>query len=260
MDRAEQTGLGVAVIGHAALLAALAFGLSAWEPIPLPGDPIEVSFVDDADLVSSAPQVSATPPPQGAAPLAGAPEDAPAPLPESRPAVPQPDRPAPQPAPSATQPARERLQQSRQRPNPATGERSRRTRIGEDLLEGIGRDPSPSRTQRPPATMSGAERASIRSLIARALIPCERQPFPSPEARAIRVDVRVTLNRSGGLASADVVRVINSDAALERYEQRMRDLALAVVRSCTPIRGLPEEYYDVPGGWRQFTYRFPRES
>jgi hypothetical protein len=40
----------------------------------------------------------------------------------------------------------------------------------------------------------------------------------------------------------------------------MRDLALAVVRSCTPISGLPAEFYDVPGGWRQFTYRFPRES
>ena len=41
----------------------------------------------------------------------------------------------------------------------------------------------------------------------------------------------------------------------------MRDLALNVIRQCTPIRGLPGELYDVPRGWREFTYTFdPRQS
>jgi hypothetical protein len=45
------------------------------------------------------------------------------------------------------------------------------------------------------------------------------------------------------------------------YERRMQDLALAIVRRCTPIRGLPAQYYDVPRGWRQFTYQFdPRQA
>lgn len=256
MDRAEQAGLGVAVVGHVALLAALTLGIASWEPAP-PGEPIEVSFVDEAGLVSAAPEISTEAPAQGAAPLSGPPEDAPA-LPQPAATAPQPDRPALRPTPRPT-PSREPPQQSQPRTNADAGRQPRRPTIGDEILKGLGRDPSPSRTERPPATMTGAQRASIRSLIARALIPCERQPFPAPQARAIKVDVRVTLTRTGGLASAEVIRVHNPDPALERYEQRMRELALAVVRECTPITNLPDEFYDVPGGWRQFPYRFPRD-
>ena len=108
--------------------------------------------------------------------------------------------------------------------------------------------------------MTGEARASINSAIRRALLPCERQPLPAPEAAAIQVYVAVTLNRDGRLASARVSRVQNDRYALRQYEQRMRDIALAVVRQCTPIRGLPPELYDVQRGWRQFTYVFdPRK-
>ena len=132
---------------------------------------------------------------------------------------------------------------------------------GRDILKGLGSDPAPARPQRPAAAMTGEARASINAAIRRALLPCERQPLPAPEAAAIEVDVRVTLGRDGGLADADVVRVRNPDPALEMYERRMRDLALNVIRQCTPIRGLPGELYDVPRGWRQFTYTFdPRQS
>lgn len=253
MDRAEQAGLGVAVVGHAAVLAALTLGISTWDPVP-PSPPIEVSFVEDAALASAAPQVSTQAPARGAAPLAGTPEDAPA-LPRPAATAPQPSRPTPQPTPT---PPRDLRQQPQPR-NADAGRQPQRPTIGDEILKGIGRDPSPSRAERPPATMTGAQRASIRSLIARALVPCERQPFPAPQARAIKVDVRVTLTRSGGLASAEIIRVHNPDPALERYEQRMRELALAVVRECTPITSLPDEFYDVPGGWRQFPYRFPRD-
>ena len=92
--------------------------------------------------------------------------------------------------------------------------------------------------------------------IARALQRCQRQPLPAPEAAAIKVDYRVSLNRDGSLASAEFVRVLNVNPALEKYERRMRDLALNVINACTPIRGLPAEFYDVPGGWRQFPYQF----
>ena len=50
--------------------------------------------------------------------------------------------------------------------------------------------------------------------------------------------------------------MLNDDPALERYERRMRDIALNVINACTPIRGLPAEFYDVPGGWRSFPYQF----
>ena len=255
MDRAEAAGFGVAVACHAALLAALTLGLAAVATGPAPRA-FEVAFVDEVGLASAAPAPAVEPPAPGRAPEAGPPDDgAAAPLAE---AAPRPSAPAPLPSPQAA-PARER-------PAPAqratgAGERARRPLIGDDLLKGIGRDRSPSRTERPPAAMTGEARASINAAIRRALIPCERQPLPTPEAASIEVDVRVTLDRGGGLVDADVLRVRNDDGRLEIYERRMRDLALNVIRQCTPIRGLPAELYDVPRGWRQFTYTFdPRQG
>jgi outer membrane biosynthesis protein TonB len=273
MDRAEAAGLGVALVGHAALLIALTLGIAAWGDPPPIANPFEVSFVEEVGLTSAAPQPTQQPPEQGMAPETGPPEDAaPAPVAEPLPPLPEPRPapPAPRPAPKQALPAqpRERAQAQPSRPRPAptqrnagTGERTRRSLIGPDLLKGLGRDPSPARSKAAPAAIPGEARASINAAIRRALVPCERQPLPSPEAAAIKVDVRVTLNRNGSLASAQVARVRNDNAALRMYEQRMRDLALAIVRGCTPIRGLPAEYYDVPRGWRQFTYQFdPRQS
>jgi hypothetical protein len=106
--------------------------------------------------------------------------------------------------------------------------------------------------------VSAQVRANIDSALERALIPCRRQPLPAPDAVAIRVQVEVTLHRNGRLANARVLRVTNSDPDLRIYEERMKDLALNVVEQCSPIPGLPAEYYDVPRGWRQFRYTFPR--
>ncbi|HEX8640968.1 MAG TPA: hypothetical protein VF704_07395 [Allosphingosinicella sp.] len=273
MDRAEAAGFGVAVVGHAALLAALTLGIATWGDPPPLSNPIEIAFVEEVGLIAAAPQPVPVPPEQGMAAETGPPEDAaPAPVAEPLPPLPEPRPapPAPRPAPKQALPERPRERPQARltpaRPAPSqrsagSGERTRRSLIGPDLLKGLGRDPSPSRAQTPPASVPGEARASINAAIRRALVPCERQPLPSPEAAAIKVDVRVSLNRNGSLASAQVARVRNDNPALRIYEQRMRDLALAIVRACTPIRGLPAEYYDVPRGWRQFTYQFdPRQS
>ena len=259
MDRAEATGLGVAVAGHVALIAALALGLAnAVNPPDVPSA-MEVSFVEDMGLVSAAPQPAVEQPAQSMAPEAGPPEEA-VPAPQPEPFPPQPRAapvPEPRPAPRQAAPAPARPAPK----NSVPRERARGTRLGPDLLKGIGADPSPSRSAAPPATMTGEARASINAAIRRALVPCERQPLPAPEAGAIKVDVRVRLNPNGSLADADVLRVRNPDPALAMYERRMQDLALAIVRGCTPIRGLPAELYDVPRGWRQFTYQFdPRQA
>jgi len=258
MDRAEATGLGVAVTGHGALLAVLTLGLAtAMEP-PAGTDSIEVSFVEEVGLASAAPEPIVTPPEQGMAPLAGPPEDAAATLPDPAPPTPQPERPVAQPQP---QPRPTPARQVQARPpapsrNKGNAPADRRPRLGRDLLKGIGSDPSPATPSRPTATMTGAARSSINAAIRRALLPCQRQTLPAPEAAEIQVEVGVTLNRDGSLAEATVRRVINNDPELERYERRMRDLALNVIRQCTPIRGLPGELYDVPRGWRQFPYTF----
>ena len=258
MDRAMAGGLGVSVVGHGALL------LAAWLIVSRPTPPqvsqaFEVSYVDEVGLTAAspnpAPSAQASVAPEVAPPEEAAPAPVPEPIAEPTPAPP---RAAPRPAPS---PERARpappapVRTTRQQGN-ATAQRNTGSRLGADLLRGIGNDRN-ARSNSPPAPTYGAsERASVRQAIARALMRCQRQPLPAPEAAAIRVNYRVTLNPDGSLASAQFLSVLNNDPALERYERRMRDIALNVINACTPIRGLPAEFYDVPGGWRSFPYQF----
>lgn len=259
MDRAEATGFGVSVVGHCALLAA------AWLVVSRPTPPqvsqaFEVSYVDEVGLTAAspnpAPSAQASVAPEVAPPEEAAPAPAPAPIPDPTPAPPHA---APRPAPSperAAPPARTAPPQPARQQGAAAAQRNTGSRLGADLLRGIGNDRA-ARTNSPPAATYGpSERASVRQAIARALMRCQRQPLPAPEAAAIRVNYRVTLNPDGSLASAQFLSVINDDPALERYERRMRDIALNVINACTPIRGLPAEFYDVPGGWRSFPYQF----
>ncbi len=263
MDRAEAAGFGVAVVGHGALLAALTLGLAAWSSRPLLSDPIEVSFVEDVGPVSASPQPTPLPPAQGMAPESGPTEDAaPAPLPEPAPPLPQPRAAPPEPRPLPKQ-----AEPPRQRPAPArrtagAGERTRRSLIGDDILEGIGRDPSPSRSPRAPAaTMSSQAAADIASAIARQVQPCaDRQVDPGPGANRIVTTINLRLNRDGSLAARPrVMRQSGLNEENRRYADRVADLAIASFVGCAPLRGLPPELYDVPRGWGNFTmnYRLP---
>jgi len=258
MQREEAVGLYASLAGHVTLLALLTYGVLFLAEAPS-AEPraMEVAFVDKAGLTSPAPEPSAEAPMIGAAAEAGPIEDA-ASAPASTSALLPPQAPVAQDN-AAPQP-RQIRRQARPSPQPGSGERTRRSILDDrNFLKGIGTD-RVSQSNRPPAQMTGAQRSSIRGLIARALRPCQRQPLPADAAAAIKVDYRVTLNRDGSLASAQFVRVVNPDPNLERYERRMRDLALNVITSCTPIRGLPAEFYDVPGGWRQFPYQFDPRS
>jgi len=263
MDRAEAAGFGVAVVGHGALLAALTLGLAAWGNRPLLSDPIEVSFVDEIGLVSASPQPTQQPPAQGTAPEAGPTEDAaPAPLPEPAPPLPQPRATAPQPrsAPKQAEPPRRPPAPARR--TAGTGERTRRSLIGDDILKGIGRDPSPSRSQRAPAAvMSSQAMANIAQAIVRQVQPCaDRQVYPGPGAERIVTPISLRLNRDGSLAARPRVgRQRGLDDENRRYAERVADLAIRSFVECAPLRGLPQELYDVPRGWSNFTmnYRLP---
>jgi outer membrane biosynthesis protein TonB len=110
MDRAEATGLGIAVAGHALLLAILSLGLATATKKPLLSEPMEVTFVEEVGLKSAVTEVSTEAPAPSVAPVAGPPEEAaPAPEPvpappEPAPAPPEPLPPPPKPAPPAPQP------------------------------------------------------------------------------------------------------------------------------------------------------------
>jgi outer membrane biosynthesis protein TonB len=258
MDRAEATGFGVSVVGHCALLAA------AWLVVSRPTPPqvsqaFEVSYVDEVGLTAAspnpAPSAQASVAPEVAPPEEAAPAPAPAPIPDPTPAPPRPAPPRPAPSPErAAPPVRTALPQPVRQTGSATGQRNTGSRLGAELLRGIGNDRT-ARTNSPPAATYGpAERASVNQAISRALRPCAQQPLPSPDAIAISVDFRVRLNRDGSLGEAQFLRVNNSNPNLARYERRMRDLGMNVLRACTPIRGLPDGFYEVRGG--QFNYTF----
>jgi hypothetical protein len=268
MDRAEKAGFGISVVGHLALLAVLSLALARAALPPAPSDAIEVSFVDRVALQSAAPEPAPAPPEQGRAPDTGPTEDAapaPAPMPAPTPPAPRqadvgpsPERARPQPA--ETRPSPPRAQRQRSQPGTqGTGQETRRSLLGPDLLRGIGRDPSPSRSNRQQAaTMSAQAAASIASAIARQVQPCaDQQVNPGPGAERIRTTINLRLNRDGSLAARPrVTGQTGIDDENRRYAARVADLAIASFVGCAPLRGLPQELYDVPRGWANFSMNY----
>ncbi|HEX8528095.1 hypothetical protein [Allosphingosinicella sp.] len=262
-DRTEQLATGAAVAGHAALLAALYYFVPDPEAKPVAPPPaMEVSFVDEVGAESAAattqPSAASFAPELGA-PAEAAPEPAeqPTPEPTARP-IPEP---AAQPRPSPRQAAAE--------PRPAaeprgdrTGRADRGSRIGADLLKGLGDEKASTNRQASGETYGAQERASVRDIIRRALLPCERQPLTTPpEANVIRVRVDVVLDRDGSVASV-ASRVVESNPRVAQYESEMVRAARRVVAQCS-LRELAARYpqfYDVRGGWRSFPYVFPRST
>jgi hypothetical protein len=238
MDRAEATGFGVAALGHAALIAALSLGFTNAVQLPLTNPPIEVSFVDEVGFQSAATEIATEPPAQSVAPELGAPEDA-----ASQSAMPTPDKAQPE-KPSANQPDK--------------AKQTKGSSLG-DILKGIGRDPTPSKAQKPAsAAMSAEAMSSITAAIQRQIQPCaNRQVNPGPGANRITVRLNLKLNRDGSLAARPVVAgTLGVDNENNRYEERVKDLAIAAFTGCSPLLGLPEELYDVPRGWSNFIFRY----
>ena len=262
MDRAGATGLGVSVVGHLALLLLALLALRNVTQAPPPSPPaIEVSFVDQIAATSAAPQPSPAPAAAARAPELGPVEDAaPAPAPPT-PAPPQPraaEAPAPTPAP--TPPSRARTRPAPQAPA-GTGQATRRPGLGDLDPRSFGRDPASHSNSPPAATMSAQAAADIAQAITRQVQPCaDRQVIPGPGAERIRTAIALRLNRDGSLAGRPrVVGQNGVDDENRRYASRVADLAIATFTGCAPLRGLPQELYDVPRGWSNFTmyYRLP---
>lgn len=265
IERAEAAGLGVAVLGHLALLAVLSLGLFAATTTPPVQDAIEVSFVEDVATDSASPTPAAEPPPPSAADELGPVEEAPATPDASAATNPAPVRPAPTPDPVAARP-RESDSRDRRRPEEprqTPGQRNRAARLADLNLDNLGRDPSrqPAPSAAPAAAMTAQAAASIGDAIRRQVQPCaDRQVYPGPGAERIVTTLRLRLNRDGSLQGRPVVAGQRGlDDENGRYAQRVADLAVNAFVSCAPLRGLPGELYAVPRGWSNFTlnYRLP---
>ncbi|RSV43970.1 cell envelope biogenesis protein TolA [Sphingomonas sp. ABOLE] len=296
MDRSERIGLGVSIAAHAAVFAALVLSFAKTPPQEPPkAIPIDISLADKVGLESSAPvpsqeelaakksPVEAPVEPEAAPapapepqplpkPQPAPPKPAPEPQPQPKPAPPQPkpkpaEKPAPakpsKPSPAAkpqpqkpsTAPAQSAATGSARRPVKPTGNLA-----GLDL--GRSNNKTASTSLRNPGSKASAEDvASFRGVIARQIQPCaNRQVTPGPGAERIRVLLRVNFNPDGSLAGdPDITGVQGNDATNGRYVERVKDLAIATFKGCTPIRGLPANLYAVPSGWKSlaFSYKLP---
>ncbi|HEX5183837.1 MAG TPA: cell envelope biogenesis protein TolA [Allosphingosinicella sp.] len=292
MDRAEATGLGVSTAAHVALFVALSVSLAVTRLPPPTSEPIAVSFVKDVGMTNAAPQPSPAPPAQSKAPDTGAPEEAapqpplpapippkpqPAPAPAKAVKTPEPrSKPAPRPArparpepkaapapPAPARPAPARAEPAQPTARSGTGKRTRGTLLGHDFLKGIGSDPTPSHSQQAQASMMSAEAlAGIAAAIQRQIQPCaNRQVNPGPGADQIKVALHLRLNRDGSLAQKPtVLGTTGVTAGNSRYEDRVKDLAIAAYVGCAPLRDLPDNLYQTPqGGWSsiKMTYKLP---
>nr|WP_279614718.1 hypothetical protein [Sphingomicrobium astaxanthinifaciens] len=239
---------------HVALVAALSLNL-ARHPIPAEPPAVFVEFVDDVGLEAAAPSQVPQEAPQATTPD---PIDEAIPPPPEPEAAPEPPRAEPRPT-----PPRERATPApatpRERPRPrprATG------RLGDDLLAGVREGNSrtgPAETAAPSAPAFSAQaQAGIVQSIRRQIQPCaNRQIDPGPGANEIVVTLNLRLDRRGNLIRPPrVTGTTGVTADNQRYEQRVKDLAIAAYQGCSPLTGLPEEFYD---RWKDFdmTYKLP---
>ena len=257
-DRAEIAGTGAAIVFHVALIAALSTSLAHMAQAPEPPS-MEVELVDDVGLQSAAPQTIPTLPPPSEAPEMGQAIEPAPPEPVAAP-------PIPAPKPMITSQAAQKPQKPTATPRQAkaapTKPAPRVSRIGDDFLKGITGSDAPSRPARQSgATFDAKAKASVAALFQRLVQPCaDNQVNPGSGANRIRVTVNLRLRPNGSLASASVVRVTGVDDDNASYEERVKDLAVAVYRECAPFRGLPPDLYKTDqGGWSNInlTYKLP---
>ncbi len=267
MQRAEQAGLGAAVIGHVALFGALSLGLfAATKPIVPPAPPIDVQIVDQVGLTDTAPEPPKVAPAQSVAPEVGPPDEVtPAPpepmrqppAPVQREAV-APPKPAPVPKPSPKAVAKPATKPAMPKPTvkPAVSP-ARGSKLGDDFRKGLTATPSTSTSQAPRvATVGPAQLAGLAAAIRRQVQPCaDRIATPGPGAERITTKINLRMNRDGSFAAnpAVVSQVTDEDNA--RYGGRVGELAKAAFVQCSPFE-LPPELYD---GWKNINlnYKLP---
>jgi outer membrane biosynthesis protein TonB len=256
MQRAEQTGLGIAVAGHILLFGALSLGLIAVpKPVPPLTQPVDIQIVDEVGLKDTVPNPSPVEPAASVAPEVGPPVEAPLPEPITKPlpkvapapAPPKPTpkvaTPTPKPAPKAAPatPPRPKLALNLPKPAAAT---PRGSRLGSDFLKGVTDRPSASTAQTPRAAAGPAVEASLARELLRQLRPFWQKAAPTgADVDKLRTTVAVRLAKDGSVIS---VRVIDTTGENESNRNQVRlhqEAAVKAVRLAAPFV-FPVEQYD----------------
>lgn len=264
VDRAERTGLGVAVGGHILLFGALSLGIAfAPKKTPPLTQPVDIQIVDKTGMTDAAPSPSQVEPAASVAPEVGPPVEAqpPAPAPTPAPAPAPLPRAAPAPTPTPAKPAPTKPAPTQAKPTPAkpaqSTERPRGSRLGSDFLKGITDRQTASTAQTPRVAVDGAAMASLVSAIRRQVQPCaDRINSPGPDSNKITTKLNIRLNPNGTLvAPPSVVSQTGVDDGNSRYAKRVGELAASAFVQCAPFE-LPAELYE---GWKNINlnYKLP---
>lgn len=284
MDRSEQAGLGVAVVGHLALFAALS--LSLLQPPELPkiiNPPVEVELVDEISLKTTAPQPAMVPAPVPASGPEPAPPEPMAPLPTPMPAPPTPlPKPVPAPTPKPTPVPTPKLapkaapakpipakpipaKPSPLKAAPAKPQVTRAPGLSRNILAGIGDAPSTATTVTPtrgtaaptaqPAQEAGpAVKAAIAAEIRRQLKPHWKSPTGA-DVELLRTTLVVHLNKDGSISGAPELLSQTGVNDSNRAQARLHvDQAIKAVRLSAPFQ-LPVAYYDA---WKEIRPNFDK--
>jgi outer membrane biosynthesis protein TonB len=273
VDRAEQTGLGVAVIGHLALFGALSLGLLSAPKLPkLDSQPVEVTLSTEVDLQSATPAPAPPAPvPPAPAPVvqAAPPEPAPAPVVEAAPpppiAKPEPKptpKPEAAPKPSPKVEAKPKpdkkvtpkpLKVAVAAPDPTA---RRRPGLSNSIVAGLADAPTPAKATKPvkaaavaaptgisAAQITGAQKASLNSLLYSQLKPHWKPPSGA-DAELLVTKLSVHLNKDGSLSGDP--EVIGQDGINDSNRAQAKlhaERAIQAVRRAAPFN-LPQDYYE----------------
>lgn len=259
--RTEWTGVGLALIFHALLIAGLSLSLAKMKNTPEPPS-MQVDIVDEVALESMAPQ--SVPEPAGSPPPA--PSEAVAEPDEPAPVTPPPPTPRAVPTPTAkpsppVPPKKAQAQPTKPTRSPPTPPKpTRRAGLGDNFLDELGDDLSPRKGQSKPAapTYNATAKASIGNSIAAQAQRCaNREPFIGEGADQIRLRVNLVFARSGRLARPPRILGMSGDPSLRaQYGELLEDQVRRIFTDCAPFK-LPAELYDTDsGGWRDTTISY----
>ncbi|MDC0886240.1 energy transducer TonB [Altererythrobacter sp.] len=262
LRREEGLGLGVAVVLHIALAAALLMQPAVQEMAEMP-ERVTVNLAEDVGLEAAAPD------PVLESRAATAPEvsELPVPSPPQPQVIPQPPQPrataAPRPvtrttprprttaAPTprrttAPSPRRTTAPQPRRTQAPTPAARPRASALGDNFLDGAGASITTQETRVPASQIGASARASLAQAVARQLRP-HWTPVDGADREKLVSVVRWRLNQDGSLAGRPtLVKQTGITDANRAQAQRHGENAVRAVQLAAPF-DLPDEYYE---GWK----------
>lgn len=259
LRREEKLGLGIAVVLHAALVAALIVEARRAAPVIPPAERMTVSLANDVSLESTAPNPSQDS--QAAVAPVLSPEPEPIPAPVTEPVQPPMhttiQQPVPKPKP-ATTPVQKAVAppKSPVKPQPAPKPAQKSgggSRIGQDFLKGISAGERAD-AGTPAAAFGSAERASLQSAINRQLKPFWKAP-EGVDVEQLDTTLTWDLNPDGSLKG--MPRLVSQTGKTDSNAPQQRrhiEQAIRAVQLAAPFK-LPAEFYD---HWKRLTWHFDR--